>query len=111
MPALLIRMSIGPELAPDAVDHRLDVGSHRDVALDGHRAAAFRSHVVGDRAGLRADADVVDRHVGAFVREDFRDPPADPAARTRHERDLVLQSHEVPPTIFRLQAEDSPALT
>src|SRR5690606_13062279 len=83
----------GTELLPHAVDHGLDVGPARDVALHGDRPAAAAPDVGSGFLGLRGLADVVDGDVGALLGEDLGDAAADAAAAAGDERNLVLESH------------------
>ena len=90
MPALLTRMSIGPERVPGGGDRLLHLIAPADVA--GHRdgAAPLRLHDLGDRRRRRA-VEVVDGDVGAFLGEHFRDAAPDATARARDERHFASE--------------------
>src|SRR5581483_6122891 len=68
----------------------------RDVGLDEYRVAAHPRDAAERRARLRR-AQVADRHLGTFLRQELGGRPADAACATRDDHYLALQTHRVLP--------------
>ncbi len=79
MPALFTRMSSPSNAVDGFIDHALRIGGDADIALDQRRTAAGLLDLSGSRLGWGASAGwIIDRHVGAFLRESYGDGLSDP---------------------------------
>jgi hypothetical protein len=79
------------ETAFDGGDQRRDIGALRYVAFDDDGSPAQRSNRLGGALRFGLAARVVDGNVAARGGERERDPLADAAARSGHERHSAVQ--------------------
>ena len=88
----------GAELAPDAIDHRFDIRSPRDVGLYDKGVPAGRPERPRNLLGLIQVAHIVYCHVRTFRGEHFRKASPDAARRAGHECDFALQLQGILPS-------------